>query len=354
VAHEILLSALRNRTLTEASRAVLSYLYAHTNGTLSAQVSIDDICADLGIADSTLRRHRGQLAAAGYLTSERDGDVLTFELRSPSERALGARAVGARAVGERAPSARLEPERAPSERAPSERLAAQRAPSARSERDDAAMFPPNPLLGIVKTKQQQVNSSCCSEEGAGETDARTAQLLRVAGIRPTLVADLAARLTFESAARHVAAWQRARAGKPDLGVGALVERLRTWTVPGGLSATELRAGLLADHVTDDDLVAWGYERAPQYVLPEPREAPAPPLPLWETALSQLRLQLPQGTFEAWVRDLDAEWDEDTLVVYGTPAAVEWLGLRLSRLVEQTLEGINGAPVAVRFAVKGAT
>jgi DNA-binding transcriptional ArsR family regulator len=92
VAHEILLSALRDRTLTEASRAVLSYLYAHTNGTLAAQVSIDEICADLGIADSTLRRHRGQLAAAGYLASERDGDVLSFELRAPSERAVGERA----------------------------------------------------------------------------------------------------------------------------------------------------------------------------------------------------------------------------------------------------------------------
>lgn len=41
-----------------------------------------------------------------------------------------------------------------------------------------------------------------------------------------------------------------------LGVGALIHRITKWPVPPAVAA-DLRAGLLAEHITDDDLDRWG-------------------------------------------------------------------------------------------------
>jgi hypothetical protein len=80
-------------------------------------------------------------------------------------------------------------------------------------------------------------------------------------VAPKVEAELAGRLSFEAVARHVAAWQISAADR-QLGVGALVERMRTWPVPPGLDEDDLTDGVLAEFVTAADLRAWGVRRRP--------------------------------------------------------------------------------------------
>ena len=277
--HPALLAVLSAPDLTAAAKSVYAHLYAHTNGTLRAEVDRDELLAGLRMAESTLRRNRSELARAGVLQSwyAQHGEqvVLVFELadpRSPSERAEEPEEeleAAPRSPSARAPSERDHLVRAaqPAPRSPSDRQTPPRSPSARAlgdraERDDAQNPPPDPPMELVNiaSKQQQLKPSCCSGGGAGEPDPDAAELLGAAGVAPHIVAELAD-LTFEAAARHVAAWQAARAearpGETLPGVGALVKRLRTWAVPENLTADQLQAGLLADRVTPADLVAWG-------------------------------------------------------------------------------------------------
>lgn len=100
----------------------------------------------------------------------------------------------------------------------------------------------------------------------GEPDPATADLLSAAGVAPHIVAQLAG-MDFQTAARHVAAWQLARAADKRVHVGALVTRLRTWGVPDDLTAAELQAGLLAGRVTAADLAAWGVTLASDSYVP---------------------------------------------------------------------------------------
>ena len=98
----------------------------------------------------------------------------------------------------------------------------------------------------------------------GETapDPAVADLLGAASVAPHIVADLARSLDFQTAARHVAAWQIARKADTRLTAGALVTRLRSWATPENLTAADLQAGLLEDRVTQDDLRAWGIRTRP--------------------------------------------------------------------------------------------
>ena len=73
---------------------------------------------------------------------------------------------------------------------------------------------------------------------------------------------------------------------------------------------------------------------------------------WQAALGQLQLELPRATFDTWVRDAELLTYEDGEFVIGVKNAYarDWLEDRLSATVKQTLAGITGRTVAVRFVV----
>ena len=72
--------------------------------------------------------------------------------------------------------------------------------------------------------------------------------------------------------------------------------------------------------------------------------------VWKTALADLRLQLPRGTYDAWVRDAClAAVDGDVYTICApSPQAAEWLKLRLTPLVEKTIARVAGRPTSVLF------
>jgi chromosomal replication initiator protein len=85
------------------------------------------------------------------------------------------------------------------------------------------------------------------------------------------------------------------------------------------------------------------------------EAPTPrqPKEVWDTARSQLRLQLPRSTYETWVRDTTCLAHEDGAFVIGVANAYakDWLSLRLRPLIKRALAGIIGQAVDVTFVVQ---
>lgn len=101
-----------------------------------------------------------------------------------------------------------------------------------------------------------------SAEGADRAaEAERAQhLLVAAGVEAEAARSLAKTYGLEAVARHVAGWQVARSTMR-LGVGALIHRITKWPPPPVKDA-EMTAGVLADHVDDDDLVRWGLRTDP--------------------------------------------------------------------------------------------
>ncbi len=80
-----------------------------------------------------------------------------------------------------------------------------------------------------------------------------------------------------------------------------------------------------------------------------------PEEVWETARSQLRLQMTKGTFETWVRDTTFLAHEDGTFIIGVPNAYakDWLSLRLRALITRTVAGVVGHAVDVNFVVHSA-
>lgn len=94
----------------------------------------------------------------------------------------------------------------------------------------------------------------------GEPDApdRGRALLAACGIDDATAAELAGGRPFEHLVRHVARWQADLAAGKVNGAGALLYRVAHGS-PGKLplTAAQLTAGLLAEHVTAADLAEWG-------------------------------------------------------------------------------------------------
>lgn len=83
--------------------------------------------------------------------------------------------------------------------------------------------------------------------------------------------------------------------------------------------------------------------------------PSPPTPqeLWETTLARLRLQMSQATFDTWLRDTrlaGLEAGQTFLIRVKSSAAQAWLEHRLAPLIRQTLAGVVGGPVNLKFVV----
>ncbi len=77
---------------------------------------------------------------------------------------------------------------------------------------------------------------------------------------------------------------------------------------------------------------------------------------WQATLSQLQLEMPRPTFEAWMRDaVLVSHDESTYVIGVTDTnRKDWLENRLRGAVKRTLSGIVGRSVEVRFEVEANT
>ncbi len=152
-------------------------------------------------------------------------------------------------------------------------------------------------------------------------------------------------------------------------IGRWVARLRNGATPPRWAVEEAANALAArERAADAEPVAEEWEAAdsagPGEALaagaPEPEERPwsvgdgraCSHRELWDVLLAHLRLQLPRSTFETWLRESRcAGLDEArTLVVQvNSGYAVDWLTLRLKKLVLRTLAGITGQDdLDVRF------
>ncbi len=78
-----------------------------------------------------------------------------------------------------------------------------------------------------------------------------------------------------------------------------------------------------------------------------------PREVWEIARSHLRLQLPQSTYDTWVRDTVCVAHEDGAFVIGASNAYarDWLQVRLRRMIKGTLASIVGHAVDVTFIIQ---
>jgi len=89
---------------------------------------------------------------------------------------------------------------------------------------------------------------------------------------------------------------------------------------------------------------------------------AKPSAVWQAAQAQLRFQMVRGTYDNWIADTECVGVEDepqgesagqTLVVQVVNQyAMQWLELRLKRLILRTLRGLVGSPIGVRFHTDG--
>lgn len=79
--------------------------------------------------------------------------------------------------------------------------------------------------------------------------------------------------------------------------------------------------------------------------------PGPPeiWPLWTAALAELKMQMAQSTFSAWLSGTTAALTGDGLTIcVRNEFAVEWLGNRLHPVIQRTVDGLAGRPLVVRY------
>lgn len=73
---------------------------------------------------------------------------------------------------------------------------------------------------------------------------------------------------------------------------------------------------------------------------------------WQAALGQLQMQMPQSSYDTWVKDTGVIDYKDQQFTIGVKNAYarDWLESRLSSTVSQVLAGIMGIPQEIRFVV----
>lgn len=73
---------------------------------------------------------------------------------------------------------------------------------------------------------------------------------------------------------------------------------------------------------------------------------------WQAALGQLQMQMPQSSFDTWVKDTGVIDYKDQKFTIGVKNAYvrDWLESRLSSTVTQVLAGIMGTPQEIHFVV----
>jgi len=86
----------------------------------------------------------------------------------------------------------------------------------------------------------------------------------------------------------------------------------------------------------------------------PKPDTAPPQPadeLWKKCLAQLKLQMTKSTYTTWLEDTTAALDDAgaTLTIYcSTLYGIDWLDLRLRKLIQRTVDTVAGHELAIQF------
>jgi hypothetical protein len=75
--------------------------------------------------------------------------------------------------------------------------------------------------------------------------------------------------------------------------------------------------------------------------------------LWQAALTELQISIPEQSFLTWLKSTSISRIEDHTVVIAVPSnfAKDWLERRYSRQIAETLHGVIGYKVDVRFEVR---
>ncbi|MCY3899277.1 MAG: hypothetical protein OXF86_11925 [Caldilineaceae bacterium] len=111
--------------------------------------------------------------------------------------------------------------------------------------------------------------------------------------------------------------------------------------------TKMREGEGFSSKSPEDLVIHRHENSRSHAQPQSDPAAAK---IWQEALRELELQLPETTFETWVRDTQAERIEKGELVISVPHAyaLDWLQSRLANKVARMLpDGLKP-----RFIIRG--
>ncbi len=272
--------------------AALFYSYAEKLPAL-VEIPVTTVTTALGLGEAKLRAYRSELADCGVLRSSLFDGLLAADLaagvtpesiqagleqRSERLRAKAARRAASAPPQRGAPLQRAVPASAPLRRgAPLQRAAdtqeraatarfdaATAAESPRAQREDPAPATPHtPLQGINLTRTDGTVNSILPDPRARATLGRSRDLLTAAGLSTRTATDLAASLTLEHIARVVARWQIDHDAGNANGLGALKYRLEhpdEWPPRPDLTWPDMQVGVLADHITEQDLRAWRFHK----------------------------------------------------------------------------------------------
>ena len=90
--------------------------------------------------------------------------------------------------------------------------------------------------------------------------------------------------------------------------------------------------------------------------PQPVDEDLDPVDVWQKTLHELALQLPENTFETWVRDASLIDYRDGRFIIGAPHAYarDWLQNRLREKIKRILNQLTRRPVQVNFEVRPQT
>ncbi len=156
-----------------------------------------------------------------------------------------------------------------------------------------------------------------------------------------------------------------------------IRLFRDWwqhTKPIGNSADDLPHPIqVFQRLSTRDAIAWITARqsrdAEPTVVPSPPppvapsvHPPHPPTPspaataLWAQVLAEMQLSLPRATYDAWLRNTTpvALDDANLTIIVPTPAAQEWLTLRMNGALAQRVQRLAGRPLAIHYILPSNT
>jgi hypothetical protein len=223
--------------------------------------------------------------------------------------------------------------------------------------------PPAPSEAATRSKRKTTTSAQAPRSTSAAEVERVRAVLGLCGMYGPRANALARQVDLERAQR----WERwCRYAHANL----------NYHNPAGIALYRLEADPEAEPPDWQEVEDWERDQHAQQGLPVPDQPPTeatpatPDLPtenehsyvqalpdlamnataLWRATLDELRLQLPQATFNTWLRPSRAlGFENETLLVKThSPYAKEWLSIRLNTAVQRTLSGIANKSLTVRY------